>query len=92
MNLALVAIVLAIGAGAVLAVSSRDDAASATGLAVALVASALLSDPLPSAAMLGVQVVADLVAYSDWGIAFTRQVLAGTPGAERSMEAFFPSM
>jgi hypothetical protein len=61
MNLALVAIVLAIGAGAVLAVSSRDDAASATGLAVALVASALLSDPLPSAAMLGVRVVAALL-------------------------------
>ena len=61
MNLALVAIVLAIGAGAVLAVSSRNDAASATGLAVALVASALLSDPLPSAAMLGVRVVAALL-------------------------------
>jgi hypothetical protein len=61
MNLALVAVVLAIGAGAVLAVSSRDDAASATGLAVALVASALLSDPLPSAATLGVRVVAALL-------------------------------
>jgi hypothetical protein len=42
--------------------------------------------------VLGVQVVADLVAYSDWGIAFTQQFLAGTPGAERSMEAFFPPM
>ena len=42
--------------------------------------------------VLGIQVVADLVAYSDWGIAFTRQVIAGTPGAERSIEAFFPPM
>ena len=42
--------------------------------------------------VLGLQVVADLVAYSDWGIAFTQQFLAGTPGAERSMEAFFPPM
>jgi hypothetical protein len=61
MNLALVAIVLAIGAGAVLAVSTRDGAASATGLAVALVASALLSYPLPSAAVLAVRVVAALL-------------------------------
>lgn len=61
MNLVLVAIVLAIGAGAVLAVSTRNDAASATGLAVTLVASALLSDPLPSAAVLGVRVVAALL-------------------------------
>ena len=42
--------------------------------------------------VLGVQVIADLVAYSDWGIAFTQQFLAGTPGAERPMEAFFPPM
>ncbi len=42
--------------------------------------------------VLGLQVVADLVAYSDWGIAFTQQFLAGTPGAERPMEAFFPPM
>jgi hypothetical protein len=44
------------------------------------------------AVVVGLQVVADLVAYSDWGIAFTRDFLAGTPGAERSMEAFFPPM
>ena len=61
MNLALVAIVLAIGGGAVLAVSTRNDAASAIGIAVALVGSALLSDPLPSAAILGVRVVAALL-------------------------------
>jgi hypothetical protein len=42
--------------------------------------------------VLGLQVVADLIAYSDWGVAFTRQFLAGTPGAERPMEAFFPPM
>lgn len=62
MNLALVAIVLAIGAGAVVAVSTREAAAAAIGLAVALVAAALFSDPLPSAAVLGVRVVAALLA------------------------------
>jgi hypothetical protein len=41
-------------------------------------------------AVLGIQVVADLIAYSDWGIGFTQQFLAGTPGAERPMAAFFP--
>ena len=44
------------------------------------------------ATVLGIQLVADLVAYSDWGIAFTRDFLAGTPGGERQMEAFFPPM
>ena len=62
MSLALVAIVLAIGAGAVIAVSTREAAAAAFGLAVALVASSLLADPLPSAAVLGVRVVAALLA------------------------------
>jgi hypothetical protein len=61
MNPALVAIVLAIGTGAVVAVSSRDGAAAAIGLAIALVASALLAEPLPSAAVLGVRVVAALL-------------------------------
>lgn len=61
MSLALVAIVLAIGAGAVVAVSTREPAAAAIGLAVALVASALLSDPLPSAAILGVRIVTALL-------------------------------
>ena len=36
------------------------------------------------------QVVADLIAYSPIGISLTEQVLAGTPGAERPMEAFLP--
>jgi hypothetical protein len=44
------------------------------------------------AVVVGLQVVADLVAYSDWGIAFTRQFVAGTHGGERSMEAFFQPM
>jgi len=61
MSLALIAIVLAIGAGAVVAVSTREPAAAAIGLAVALVAAALLADPLPSAAILGVRVVAALL-------------------------------
>ena len=43
-------------------------------------------------AVIGIQIVADLIAYSEAGIAFTREVLAGTPGAERPMAAFFPPM
>lgn len=42
--------------------------------------------------VLGLQIVADLFAYSDAGIAFTQSFLAGTPGAERPMEAFMPPM
>ena len=41
-------------------------------------------------AVLGMQVIADLIAYSAWGIAFTERFLAGTPGAARQMQAFFP--
>ena len=62
MSLALVAIVLAIGAGAVVAVSTRVAGAAAIGLAVCLVAAALFADPLPSASILGVRVVAALLA------------------------------
>jgi hypothetical protein len=61
-SLALVAIVLAIGAGAVIAVATREAAAAVIGLAIALVASSLAADPLPSAAILGVRVVAALLA------------------------------
>jgi len=61
MNFALIAIVLAIGAGAVVAVSTRDGAAAAIGLAVSLVASALLAEPLPPIGVLGVRVVAALL-------------------------------
>ena len=42
--------------------------------------------------VIGIQVVADLIAYSDWGVAFTREFVAGMPGGERPMEAFFPPM
>ena len=84
MNLALVAIVLAIGAGAVVAVSTREAAAAAIGLAVALVASALFADPLPSATILGVRIVAALLAAAliRWaGHGATRQYSAlGWPG------------
>jgi len=42
------------------------------------------------AMVIGVQIAADLIAYSDAGIAFTQQLLAGTPGAERPLAAFVP--
>lgn len=38
------------------------------------------------------QVVADAIAYSDRGIAFAREVLAGMPGGERPLRAFFVPM
>ena len=41
-------------------------------------------------AIIAVQIVADLIAYSAWGTSLTQQVLAGTPGAERPMHAFLP--
>lgn len=40
--------------------------------------------------VVGMQILADLIAYSDAGVALTHQVVAGTPGAARSMAAFFP--
>jgi uncharacterized membrane protein YozB (DUF420 family) len=40
--------------------------------------------------VVALQIVADLIAYSPVGYAITEQVLAGTPGAERQMEAFVP--
>lgn len=40
--------------------------------------------------VLVLQIAADLVAYSPLGYAITGQVLAGTPGAERQMQAFVP--
>jgi len=42
--------------------------------------------------VLGLQLAADLIAYSPLGYAITGQVIVGTPGAERQMEAFFPPM
>jgi hypothetical protein len=74
MSPALVAVVIAICAGAVIAVSSRDSGLAAIGLAIALVASALLSDPLPSAPILGVRVVAALLVAT-----IIRSALRGGP-------------
>jgi uncharacterized membrane protein YozB (DUF420 family) len=42
------------------------------------------------AAVFAVQVISDLVAYSDWGVEVTRDLLAGTPGADRPMAAYLP--
>jgi hypothetical protein len=61
MSLALVAIVAAICAGAVIAVSTRESGAAAIGLAISLVAAALLVEPLPSAPILGVRIMAALL-------------------------------
>ena len=74
MSPALVAVVLIVCVGAVVAVSTRDWGAAAIGLAVALVASSLLSDPLPSVAILGVRVVAGLLVA-----AILRAALQGAP-------------
>lgn len=41
-------------------------------------------------AIVVVQVLADLVAYSAMGVSLTEQVVAGTPGAARPMAAFLP--
>jgi len=40
--------------------------------------------------VIGAQIVADLVAYSPLGVALTQEMLAGSPGAQRPMEAFLP--
>jgi hypothetical protein len=42
--------------------------------------------------IVGLQFLADLMAYSPLGFRFTEWFLAGTPGAERQIEAFFPPM
>lgn len=39
---------------------------------------------------LGLQILADLIAYSPLGYRFTEWFVAGTPGAERPMAAFLP--
>jgi hypothetical protein len=74
MNLALAAIALAVGAGGVIAVSSRDLRAALNGLAVALVGSTLVVDPLPSPATLGVRIVGGLLV-----VAILRAQLPDTP-------------
>ena len=61
MNPALTAVAIAVGAGAVVAVSSRDPRAALVGLAAVLVGSAFLVDPLPAPAALGVRIVGGLL-------------------------------
>lgn len=42
------------------------------------------------AAVVLTQLVADLIAYSEWGVTFTQNLLTGSPGAARPMKAFLP--
>lgn len=44
------------------------------------------------AAVVITQLVADIIAYSPIGYRFTEWFLAGSPGAERAVEAFFPAI
>lgn len=41
-------------------------------------------------AIVAVQLLSDLIAYSSWGIILTQAVLEGTPGSARPMGAFLP--
>jgi len=41
-------------------------------------------------AIIAVQVIADIIAYSAWGVSVTQSVVGGTAGAERPMAAFLP--
>lgn len=41
-------------------------------------------------AILLTQIIADMIAFSDLGLAVTQAVVEGTPGAQRPMEAFLP--
>jgi hypothetical protein len=42
------------------------------------------------AAVFAVQLTGNLIAYTPLGISVTRQVIAGTPGENRGMAAFYP--
>jgi hypothetical protein len=42
-------------------------------------------------AIILVQIVADLIAYSAWGVSITQSVVEGTPGGARPMPAFLPA-
>lgn len=64
MNPALTAVAVAVGAGAIVAVSSRDPRAALIGLAGVLVGSAFLVDPLPGPAALGVRIVGGLLSVA----------------------------
>lgn len=41
-------------------------------------------------AIIVAQIIADLIAYSDFGIGVTHAIVAGTPGGDRPMAAFLP--
>lgn len=41
-------------------------------------------------AVIATHLIAEALAYSDWGLGFTRELLAGTPGGARPMDAFMP--
>lgn len=41
-------------------------------------------------AVIAVQILADIVAYSAWGVSVTQSIVEGTAGAERPMAAFLP--
>lgn len=41
-------------------------------------------------AVIGMHLLSEAAAYSEWGLGFTRQLLAGTPGGARQMDAFMP--
>lgn len=41
-------------------------------------------------AIVAVQVIADIIAYSAWGVSMAQAVVVGTPGGERPMAAFIP--
>jgi hypothetical protein len=71
MNPALTAVAVAVGAGAIVAVSSRDPRAALIGLAAVLVGSAFLVDPLPTPAALGVRIVGGLLCVSIVRLAMT---------------------
>jgi hypothetical protein len=60
-NPALIAVAVAVGAGAIIAVSSRDARAAFIGLAMVLVGASILVDPLPQPATLGVRIIGGLL-------------------------------
>jgi len=71
MNPALIAVAVAVGAGAIIAVSSRDARASFIGLALVLVGASFLVDPLPPPASLGVRIVGGLLCIAILRLAAT---------------------
>ena len=69
MNLALAGVALAVTAGAVIAVSSREARAALVGLVLTLGLGPFLTDPLPGPAVAGARVVTGiLVAYLLWAV------------------------